>query len=254
MIKAFLIPLVITVFCIIPVPVPAQDVSASIKEAQRLESAFKDQEALQKYLEITRLQPSNLDAICKVSELYSRLGKRLTVKSDQKVYYTNANTYAQAALHLNANSSEANFVTALAVGRLAQLASGRDKVRMVKDVKTYAEKCIRLEPSNFKGYHVLGKWNYEVSDLNAFERWLVRITYEALPPASLSEAIRNYEKSKQLNPGFALNYLELAKAYHRNDEDKKAIESLQAMAKLANRISDDAAIKAEGEQLLKKLQ
>jgi hypothetical protein len=81
---------------------------------------------------------------------------------------------------------------------------GQGKVVAVKEIKTYADRCIQLDAKNFKGYHVLGKWHYEVSDLNAFERWIVKITYGALPPSSIDDAIKNYEKSKQLSPGFLL--------------------------------------------------
>ena len=138
----------------------------------------------------------------------------------------------------------------LAMGRMAMISSGEEKIKAVKDVKAYAEKSIQLDPSNFKGYHVLAKWYYEVSDLNSVEKWLVKVTYEALPKASLDDAIRYYEKSRQLNPGFILNYLELAKSYHRKDNNKKAIEYLEAMQKLPNKIADDANIKKRGKKFM----
>ena len=39
---------------------------------------------------------------------------------------------------------------------------------------------------------------------------------ESLPAASLDDAIYYFEKSRILNPAFILNYLELARSYHRN--------------------------------------
>jgi tetratricopeptide (TPR) repeat protein len=235
---------------ILPFENNAQDLNTLLKEAQQLEASFKETEALQKYLDVLRYQPNNLPALIKTSELYSIVGKHQASKDKQKEYFRNAKTYAQKALQVNSNSSEANVAMALAMGRMAMIASGEDKIKAVKDVKAYAEKSIQLDPNNFKGYHVLAKWHYEVSDLNAVEKWLVKVTYEALPKASLDDAIRYYEKSRQLNPSFLLNYLELARGWHRKNNNKRAIEMLEAMLKLPNKIADDANIKKKGKKLL----
>ena len=65
----------------------AQDVALLFREAEQFEKAFRDNDALAKYLQILRHQPRNLDALCKVSELYSVIGKRLPGKEKQKEYY-----------------------------------------------------------------------------------------------------------------------------------------------------------------------
>jgi len=231
----------------------AQDLTVLLQEARQLEASFKDKEALDKYLEILRHQPAHLTALCKASELYSILGKRQQGKEEQKKYYTAAKTHAEKALQVNSNSADANFVMAVALGRMALIATGEAKIRAIKDIRTYAEKSIRLDPGNFKGYHVLGKWHYEVSNLSSVEKWLVKVAFGELPAASLEEAIRHYEKSKQLHPGFLLNYLELARAWRRKDRPEKAKELLNALLKLPNSTSDDATIKQEAKKLLSKL-
>jgi tetratricopeptide (TPR) repeat protein len=235
---------------ILPFENNAQDINSLLKDAQQLESAFKEPEALQKYLDVYRYQPNNLTALIKISELYSMVGKHQNTKEKQKEYYRNARVYAQKALQVNAGSSDANVVMALAMGRMALISSGDDKIKAIKDVKNYSEKSIQLDPNNFKGYHVLAKWHYEVSDLNSVEKWLVKVAYEALPKASLDDAIKYFEKSKQLNPSFLLNYLELAKSWHRKDNNKKARELLEIMLKMPNKIAEDASIKGKGKKLL----
>lgn len=249
--KAGFIICVILFSFILPLQSKSQDVDLMLQEAQKLESANKENEALQKYLEILHHQSYNLPALCKISELYSRLGKRQSTKEKQKEYYKTAKTYAQKALQTNANSSDANFVMAVAMGRITQVASGEERIKAVKDIKSYAEKCVKLDPNNFKGYHVLGKWHYEVSDLNSVEKLLVKVAYGSLPKASLEDAIRNYEKSKQLNPNFILNYLELAKAYHRKGNKKHAISLIETMLKIPDVTPDDAVIKNQGKELIK---
>jgi tetratricopeptide (TPR) repeat protein len=249
MIKKVLIASIAFLLLTLPQKLMAQDIGRFIKEAQQLEAAFKEKEALDKYSQVLKIQPNNITALCKSSELNNLLGRRQS-KDKQKEYYKTAVDFAQRALKVNPNSSEANFVMAMAMGRMALISSGEEKIKAVKDIRYYAERCIQIDPANFKGYHVLGKWNFEVSDLSTLERWLVKITYGGLPKASLADAISNYEKSRQLNPRYVLNYLELAKAYKRKGDQKKAIEMLNAMMKLPNTSSDDPKIKSDGQKLL----
>jgi len=66
----------------------------------------------------------------------------------------------------------------------------------------------------------------------------------------LQDAITFFEKSRALNPGFVLNYLELSKAYYRIDQKKKAKELLGSMLQLPDLTIDDPHIKEEGRSLL----
>ena len=224
-----------------------------LREAQQLESSFRENEAFAKYLDVVRAQPTNLTAICKCSELCSRIGNRQADKAKKIDYFKAAKTYATAALHVNPNNSEANFVMAFALGRQTLISSGKERIAAVKDIRYYADLAVKLDPGNFKAYHVLGKWNYEVSNLSLTERSLAKWIYGGLPKASLQEAILDYEKSLSLNPNFLLNYLELSKAYIRNNERRRARETLEKMMPLPNQMLDDTRIKEEGRQLLREL-
>lgn len=230
-----------------------QDVNLILRDAQKEEAAFREQEALNKYMEVLRYQPQHLTAVCKTSELYSILGKRQQSKDKQRQYYQLAKKYAEQALRINPNHAESNFVMAIAMGRIALISSGEERIQAVREIRNYAEKCVRLDPNNYKGYHVLARWYLEISNLNSVERMLVKVAYGALPKATLDDAIKYYEKSRSLNPSFVVNYLELAKAYNRKGEEKKAIEMLQTMEKLPNTAADDPKIKREGRELLKEI-
>jgi tetratricopeptide (TPR) repeat protein len=223
------------------------------KEAEKLESSFREYDALQKYKEILRHQPINLNALCRASDLCSRIGHREPDKAKKTDYFKAAKTYAEVAIKVNPKSAEANFVMSVAMGRMAMISSGKEKVQYVNEIRKYAENTLKYDPNSFKAYHVLGKWNYEVSNLSAVERGLAKLLFGGLPKASLQDAIRYYEKSKSLESSFALNYLELAKAYHRNHQDDKAKELLRKLETIPNKIEDDTRIKKEGKELLKEL-
>lgn len=243
----------LSLLCMLPAFIEAQDIGVLLKSAQQYEASFNDNEAIVRYAEILRHQPGHLTALCKLSELHALSGRRLPTKEKQSDFYYRAKTYAQQALRVSPNNAEANFVMAFALGRIALISSGDERINAVKDIKSYAEKAIQHDPNHYKAYHVLGRWHYEVSNLNTVERWLLKMAYGSLPKSSLESSLRYYEKSRQLNPGFLLNYLELAKAYNRKDQDQKAIELLSAMLKLPPTSSNDVTIKAEGKKMLERL-
>lgn len=228
--------------------------SELILHARQLESIFKDQEALFKYLEVLKTAPQNLESICKISELYSLLGKRQKTSQLQESYYNKSYEFAKLAFKLDPNNAEANFVMSISMGRMALIKSGQEKIQAVKDIKLYADRSVRLDPMNYKPYHVLGKWHYEVSSLSSFEKWLVKLTYGALPESSFEEAIKYYEKSRSLKPNLLINYVELAKTYMELNNKQKALSYLKAISQLPNSASDDYIVRLEAKKLLQKIE
>jgi tetratricopeptide (TPR) repeat protein len=231
-----------------------QNINELMAAAKQLEKNQQQEEALGKYQQVLKLQPTNLTGLVKCSELCSLIGNRQHDKRTKISYFNAAKKYARVALQLNANSAEANFVMAMAMGRMAIISSGKSKIEAVKDIKKYAERCVELDPTSYKGFHVLGKWHYEVSRLTSFEKTAARVLFGALPASSFAEAIKYYEKSKTLAPDLNLNYLELARAYHANNQNDKAITYLKQLVALPERAPDDAKVKSEGVALLKELQ
>jgi len=229
----------------------AQDISALQKEAERLEPA-SEENAFLKYQEILKLQPGNMTALCKSSELCSSIGRRRATKDQKLVYFKAAQKFAGQALHVNPNSSEANFVMSIAMGRMALILGGREKIAAVDQIKKYAELSIKCDPGNYKPYHVLGRWHYEVSNLSGFERTFAKLFYGGVPPATLKEAIYNYEKSRSLVPELKVNYMELAKCYYRNSEKQKALDYLRKTIAMPNKMQDDTRIQEDAKELLKK--
>ena len=228
----------------------SQDVPALLQQAARLESDFKEEDALVKYREIVRLQPHNVFALCHCSDLNCRIGNRQDSRDKKIDYFKAGRDYADAAWRLDSTSSEANVVMAFSIGRIILLESGREKVAGAGAIKRYAENAIKYDPDNYKAWHILGRWHYEVSGLNFIERTLAKWFYGALPDASLQESIHDYEKSMSLRPGFMLNYLELAKACHRDGQNARAIQLLRRLDSLKDGMYDDRQVRREGRQLL----
>lgn len=228
----------------------AQDIAALIKEANRLEAVPNEKAALTKFKEVLKTQPANIYALNKCSELCSRIGKRQTNPKLVEDYYTAAKTYAGIALRINPQNSESNCVMAIALGRTSLNKSGKEKINSAKEIKKYVDAAIKNDQRNFKAWHVLGRWHYEISNLNGFERTAVRIFYGGLPEATLPLSLYAFEKAQAITDGFILNYFEMAKAYKKSNQTAKAIAVLSKMLTVPNQTEDDPFIKEDGRKLI----
>lgn len=236
------------------VSLQAQDIDKLWKDASTAESNMQDDQAFHLYQQVLQNQPNHLGALCKCSELASKIGHRQSTKASQISYYQTARRYAEIGLKLNPASADANFAMSLAMGRMAMVSSGKQLVESVKMIKYYADKTVQLNPADFRGFHVLGKWYYEISNLGSLKRTAVKIFYGAFPDASFEDSRRCYQKSLQLNPSFNLNYLELAKVYVKLDQPAEALTLLQKLDTLNMKMEDDPRIREEGRQLRKSIE
>jgi len=242
------------VVVLLSVNLSAQDINILIKDGDRLEAKLNEKAAFEKFKEVIRIQPINVYALVKCSELCSRIGNREATSAARSDYYTAAQKFAAIALKIDPSNSNANCVMAIALGRLSLEKGGKEKVNAAKEIKKYVDLALKNDPLNYKAWHVLGRWHYEISNLNFFERAAAKVLFGGVPKASLTESIMAFEKAKNASSGFILNYFELARAYKKNSQTDKAIASLSAMLQLPDRTEDDEGVKASGRKLLKEWQ
>lgn len=229
----------------------AQNIPQLIAQADSLEQVPNETASLHKLLLVLQYEPRNLYALSKASELYSRIGKRAPDKKTSLRYYQNALELAKKAIAVNSKDDGAHVSMAMAIGRIGMTQSGKEKVKSAKEIKTHVEIAIQTNPANFKAWHILGKWHYEVSNLNFLEKAALKVLFGGMPASSMAEAIKAYKKAQQYAPLFMLNYLELAKAQHRNGEKAEALKHLRKVIEMKEYTEDDKLVKNEAIALLK---
>ena len=229
----------------------AQDPKFILKEAQRLEHIPNEKASLEKYKELLKLQPLNLTALVKCSELSSRIAGREPTAAARESFNQAAIIYARTAYKHFPNDDNANVAMAIAIGRTMLRKSNKEKLSIAREVKQYTDAALKINPNNFKAWHVLGKWHYEIVNLSAMERTLAKVFLGGLPTGSLKKSIASYEKARTLNPEFALNYLELARAYDKDNNRAKALQLLKALMQLPMQTEDDPRIKKNAGNLIK---
>ncbi|HVG12865.1 MAG TPA: hypothetical protein VM843_07665 [Flavisolibacter sp.] len=238
-------------FSFVQIMANAQTEQQFILQAEKQEAALNELGAFQAFKQALQLNPRNHYALWKLSELCSRIGHRQATTKQKQEYYKAGRAYAETAIRVNPAAADGYYAMSVAMGRMALSGSGKEKIEAVKEIRSNAEKAVRLNPQHGRAWHVIGKWHYEVSDLNVFEKAGVKLMYGGLPPASIKQAIQAYEKAKLYEPNFALNFLELAKAYKRDGQKDKAVSLLRTLPSIPAKTLDDARIKREAAALLK---
>jgi len=235
--------------------VHAQDNNTLLKEAKNLELKFDEPGALEKYKQIGTADLSNIFALVKCVELSCSIGERQKDKKQKAAYFQNANDYANRAYQQNPSNADACYAMALVAGKMTEVEDdNRRTIEQVKNIKIYADKALAIDANHAKANYVLGKWHFELIRLSWLKRAAVKAFYGGIPDTQIDSAAFYMEKSRTTDPYFALAYLDLAKVYQYDHQPGKAIDVLNKLVKLPNRVYDDAAIKEEGKQLLQTMQ
>lgn len=220
---------------------------------RKAETAIKNMDetnAFKYYKLALQKDESHLDALCGASLLCSRIGNRQSKESIKISFFKASKNYAVKALNINPNLDEANYVMAVAMGRMALISGAKDKVAASRDIYKYINKAIKINSKHAGAWHVLGKYYFEVANLNFAERGAANLLFGGLPEGSISQAISCYEKCLALDPAYLINYLELAKAYKQSNQKSKAKALLETGLNKPNKQQDDTSTKADMRKLL----
>ena len=233
----------------------SQDVNVLLKEGLNFERTLKEDEALARYQQVLKADKNNVQALIRSAELSCAIGARQADKKIKLNHYSNAKDFANAALLIDSNNADANYVRAVVAGKYTEIETDNKKiVENVKDIKVYADKALLLNPNHARANYVLGKWNFEMVNLAWAKRAAVKLFYGGFPNANIENAVAFMEKARTLDQYFVLNYLDLAKAYKYDDKPARAIEILNKLIKLPTRTADDTGLKEEGKKMLSEMQ
>lgn len=85
--------------------------------------------------------------------------------------------------------------------RLGNLYSTCAQVRLAKEAREQAVIALQKEPGSDLAHHLMGRWHWEMANLNGIVRALIRLMYGTdLAPGSHAEALNHYRRAAELNP------------------------------------------------------
>ena len=240
---------------VLVLPLCADDAKLSelLKQGDAHDQQRETHEALKVFFEADALSPNNPEVLYRLAKQHADLIFDAKDTADKKTLAAGCLAFAQRAAAAGTNHAKAQLMLAICYAKNFPYADNQTKVSYSRLLKSATEQAIALDPKLDIAYHMLGRWHYEVANMNFMLRTIAKTAYGGLPPASNEEAVANFLKAVALDPERALHRLQLAKTYLEMNQKKLAIAELQTCIALKPKDKDDEAAQKFARERLKKL-
>jgi len=224
-----------------------------IEQGDSLDRQFKSSEALAAYQKAAAQRPNDADVQRKMAKQYVEMVLDAPSRKEQLRLAQLGYETALRAKKLAPRNAEVRVTVAIAAGRLAFYSEPRRRLELSRVVQSEASEAVKLNPRFALGWHVLGRWNYEIANLNPVLRVLAEAIYGKIPSGTNEAAIENLRRAVELEPGNALFHAELGRAYQAAGRKDDARRELEKAVSLPRRSRDDAGAQTRAKQALREL-
>jgi tetratricopeptide (TPR) repeat protein len=225
---------------------------ALIQEGDQEETTLGSRAALTSFLAAETLEPNNPAILVRIAKQYSDLVDQTKPPREAEKLGELGLAYAKRAVSLDPASAKAHLCLAVCYGKLTDFADNRTKVEYARHTKEEADKSLCLDPTDDFAYHVLGRWNYGVANLNPVVKWIARLSYGGLPPASNEEAAKDFRKAADMAPQRIIHHNELARVYVALGKTDLARKEWQTILDLPVQTKEDEAAKEAAKESLRR--
>lgn len=211
--------------------------------------AGKKTEGFQLLMENRPLYADNAEFMWRLARAYSDMCETTENREEKKNYAEQGNYEAEAALTRNGLSADCHKWFAILARQSSQYDSIHGKLKSGHILKEHLDRALALCDDDPICFYLLGRWCLEVSSLSWLEKKAAATLYETPPTSSLNEALENFLKAEELNPGFSKTVrLYIAKCHKELGNLSEARNWVQLALNTpagANEDADVAALQAE---------
>jgi tetratricopeptide (TPR) repeat protein len=229
------------------------DVVQLLKQGDTFDAQLDNTHALESYLQAEQLGATDPDTLTHIARQYALLMNDTKSEAEQRRLGEKALEYSKRAVAKNPSHAKSLLSVAICYGRLVRFQDTRTKVEYSRFVQEYAEKALKLDPTDSYAWHVLGAWNYELAQMGAFSRAFVKVVYGGMPPASNEEAERLFRKAVQIAPERVSHHAELGRTLAVLGRKDEARLELNKALTLPSREKDDPESKQRAAATLAQL-
>jgi tetratricopeptide (TPR) repeat protein len=232
---------------------PAESAEKLIKQGDVFYEKLQPTEALKFYLPAEKLASNNVNLLVRIARQYRHLMSDAPNPSAKQQMGRTAVDYAQRAVALAPDDSEAQLALAISYGKMLPFEETGEKIVTSRLIKIAADKVIAVDPNNDLAWQVLGRWYFGFAEIGGIKRALAQVRYGKLPAAKYEDAVRCYEKAIELNPNRLMHCIELGRTYAHMGRDADARKFITRGLAMAETEKDDSETKNLGREILKKL-
>ncbi len=182
---------------------------------------------------------TNCPDLCVMARRYCDLMHDTASANLQKMLAEKALACSFRAVKVDPKNATAHLSVAVCYAKNFPYTNNQTKVNWSKLMKAECETGLALDPKQDIGYYLLGRWNFDVANMNFILKGLLKIVYGGLPQASNEEAIKNFKKAIALAPKRIIHHFELAKVYEATGETKLETAELETCRSLKPVDRDD---------------
>ncbi|KAM6954032.1 regulator of microtubule dynamics protein 3 [Aplochiton taeniatus] len=176
----------------------------------------------------------------RLARAYSDMCEHTTDKQEKRSYAEQGREEAEIALRKNGLNAECHKWFAVLTGLTTQYESMHGKLKNSHVLKEHLDRAIALRDDDPLCFYLLGRWCYEVSTLDWLEKKAAAALYETPPTSSLHDALQNFLKAEELNPGFSKTVrLYIAKCHKELGNISEATNWTKLAVKMPNTNEED---------------
>lgn len=224
-----------------------------LSQGEAFEQKRETKQAIKVFLAAEKLAPTNSEVLIKLAKQYSDLIFETPIEAEQKKLAERCLDYARRAVGCNPTNARAHLSVAICLAKNFPYIDNQTKVDYSREVKERTEKAIALDPRQDLAYHMLGRWHFEVADMNKILKLLMKAIYGGLPKGTYELAATNFKNAVELAPGRVIHRVELARTYLKSGDRKSAIEQLKSSLAFKPTDKDDIEAQSTAKKMLKEL-
>jgi tetratricopeptide (TPR) repeat protein len=232
----------------------AQTTEEQYAKALKLRTEYNYKEAFPLFQKLLKIDSTQLNYLYNTSYCYTKYGFFYAPDAEKLNYYKTAEYLSKKAIQKNPNSADAHYTYAMALGRLNENASSKQKIANAKLIKSEVDRAIALNPKLAGAYHILGRWHRTIAGFNMIEKAMINSFFGGVPPGgSYDDAVKAFMTAITLEPAAIIHQYELAETYHEMGKDVEAKVWAKKVMEMNPVSPDDKKAKTDCETLLKKL-
>jgi tetratricopeptide (TPR) repeat protein len=174
-------------------------------------------------------------------------------KADKLRFGHLALDYSHRAAACGPKDCDAQLATAITLGKMLPYMPTKEQVSATPEIKDSVDKALAIDPKNDTAWHILGRWNRVLAEVNSMKRFIGGLIYGQLPKGSNEEAEHAMKKAISLNPDRLMHYIELGRIYAQMGKNDEAREFINKGLAMPNAEKDDPETKERGRETLAKL-
>jgi tetratricopeptide (TPR) repeat protein len=185
------------------------------------------------------IEPQNVGVLLRISKQYGDLIDVTKPEDNAKRMADLALDYGNRALAADRNNAKAHLNLAVSYGHLTDFVGNKTKLEYSKIIHDETLRSIELDSTDDYAWHVLGRWEAGVANVNGMLKALATLVYGGMPKASNEEAVRCFKKAIEIAPQRLMHHAELAHVYKQMGKNDLALQEWQNTLGIHAQDSDD---------------